>query len=239
MEPAADWLRVIALSAAVASVHLWRARLEVMLNAWRDTWMPLTGGFALGYVAVYLLPKLGAKHQSILLREPDAPLLWQFRTYLVVLVGAQLYLVFLNLRQRGHAAGEAFGPLVAVGRISYSFLGGYLLVEFPADAGLAQTLAALVLVVHLIGLESHLHGRDDALERRLRVVLVAAVMAGTLTGLLYGSAAFTAPLTALLAGGILAVVLTDEVPSGTQRLGAFVAGSIVFVAIAAIGRAHR
>ena len=92
-----EWIRVAALSAAVASTHLWRARLEALLEAWRDIWMPLVGGFALGYVAVYLLPKLGAKHQAILAAEPDAPLLWQFRTYLVLLLGAQLYLVLLIL----------------------------------------------------------------------------------------------------------------------------------------------
>ena len=108
---------------------------------------------------------------------------------------------------------------------------------FPSDAGLSQTLAALVLAVHLVGLETHLHGRGR--ERWLRAVLVAAVLGGTLVGLLFGSVAITAPLTALLAGGILAVVMTDEVPARTQRLSAFVVGSALFVLIAAIGRANR
>ncbi|MEZ5560241.1 MAG: hypothetical protein R3E86_17065 [Pseudomonadales bacterium] len=43
-----EWLRAAMLSAAVASVHVWRARLEALLQVWQDTWMPLIGGFALG-----------------------------------------------------------------------------------------------------------------------------------------------------------------------------------------------
>lgn len=237
MDLPAEWLRAAVLSIAVASVHLWRARLEVLLNAWRDTWMPLIGGFALGYVVVYLLPKLGARHQSIMSAEPDAPLLWQFRTYLTLLLGAQLYLVFVNLHARGHSAGAAFPHMVAAGRLGYSFLGGYLLVKFPAEAGLSQSLAALVLGVHLIGLEAHLQSPGG--ERGLRLALAGAFLSGSLAGLLFEQVAFTSPLMALLAGGILAVVLTDEAPARTQRLSAFVVGSLMFVTIAAIGRASR
>ncbi|MEZ5560240.1 MAG: hypothetical protein R3E86_17060 [Pseudomonadales bacterium] len=154
-----------------------------------------------------------------------------------MLLGAQLYLVFLNLRARDHIAGAVFPPILAGGRIAYSFLGGYLLVKFPADAGLSQSLAALVLGVHLIGLETHLHGPGN--ERGLRLVLVGAVLSESLAGLMFDRVAFTTPLMALLAGGILAVVMTEEAPAGTQRVGAFVAGSLIFVAIAAIGRSYR
>ncbi|MBX3705308.1 MAG: hypothetical protein KF911_01655 [Pseudomonadales bacterium] len=236
IESAPELLQVVLLSAAVASVHLWRVRFEALLARWKDIWMPLIGGFALGYVALYLLPKLGAKHQAILAADSDAPFLWQFRTYLVLLLGAQLYLVLLNLRKRGHVAGAAFGHLITFGRLSYSFLGGYLLVGFAGSA-LSQSLAALVLGVHLIGLETHLSTEDA--KRRMQWVLVAAVMTGTLVGLLFESMAIAAPLNALLAGGILAVVMTDEAPARTQRLSAFVVGSLLLVLIAAVIRANR
>lgn len=233
-----ELLRSGFMAAAVASVHLWGQRLGNALPGWREVFLPFVGGLALGYAVVYMLPKLGAGHQSIVASDPDAPLLWQFRTYLALLLGIQLFVVLGALARSSVRGGVLFKTAVAAGRAGYSFLGGYLLVDFAGPSALAQGLAALVLGLHLMGLDAHLsgeHGRD----RTPGWVLATAVLCGALTGMLLEWPGLTRGLTALLAGGILMVVMNGELAAGSRRPAFFLAGSLAFVAIAAVGRAAR
>lgn len=234
----AELLRSGILAAAVASVHLWGPRLRTVLPGWREAFLPFIGGFALGYAVIYMLPKLGASHQLVVANDPDAPLLWQFRTYLTLLLGIQIYVILGALSRDRERGGALFMPAVAAGRLGYSFLGGYLLAGFADSAALAQFLAALVLGLHLIGLDAHLnggHGRGATAGW----MLAMAVLCGALAGLLVALPGLTRGLTALIAGGILMVVMNGELAAGSRRPVAFIAGSLAFVAIAAIGRAAR
>jgi len=67
----------LGLLAIVASQALY-PRVEGWLHRWRRTWLALASGVAVGYVFLFLLPKIGDYTAAIIREEPGR---WEFAQY--------------------------------------------------------------------------------------------------------------------------------------------------------------
>ena len=56
-------------------------------------WVPFTGGIAIGYVFIYLLPKLSDFTQLIIAHNPNQWEFLHYRLYLIALVALVIYLI--------------------------------------------------------------------------------------------------------------------------------------------------
>ena len=229
IEAESQWFRILMLATTVASVHLWTPWFDRTFAATREYWSGFVGGIALGYVILHMLPKLGKQLSFSLASQGEVPP-WGGLPYLIMLFSIVVYLLLLGLRKRGHVMGVLFAPFLCLGRACYSFSIGYLLIELPALSWMSQLQVCIVFMLHLIGLDSHFyHNFPGYLGQNLRWVMAAALLAGAAMGVLFELDGFTALLAAFLAGGMLVVVMTVELPSPNRRLSAFVAGVATFV----------
>lgn len=213
----------------IAGGHVGYRRIEQALREKQALWLSLTGGIAIGYVFLNLLPKLGQFTTKIIEAEPMAPEFWHYRLYLLGLTGLVLYF-FIDRYGTDSARKPASGIVLhAVGFCAYNALIGYLLAHIQAvRAGFVPHLPiALVLGLHLFAIDHQLRQwHADIFDRTLRWLLAASVVAGWLAGVLTPvSESALAAWSAFLSGGILINVLNQELPRGrTAHVPAFLAG---------------
>jgi hypothetical protein len=227
----------VVLAGGLAAVHLFAHRLAFLDVVPRSRWLSLSGGSAVAYVFVHLLPELQRAGADI---EASDTALAQFEqhVYLVALVG---FTVFYGLEQfvdRSSGAARAdesedggnpvgvFWPHIGSFAL-YNALVGYLLLH-REETGVASLLTyfvamALHFLVNDYGLREH-HGR--AYRRYARWILSGAVFAGLGVGYLAPVGDLhVAVLFAFLAGSVVLNVIKEELPSERRsRFWAFAAG---------------
>ena len=225
------------LAGGLAAVHLFSHRLRFLDVVPRSRWLSLSGGSAVAYVFVHLLPELA--HRGAVIEESGSVLGYlEQHVYLVALLG---FTVFYGLEQvvrrppdvagGDGGNGEAWGAGVFwlhIGSFAlYNALIGYLLLH-REETGMASLLTfALAMGLHFLvndySLQDH-HGR--AYHCYARWLLAGAVFLGLGVGYLAPvSELRVSVLFAFIAGSVVLNVVKEELPSEREsRFWAFAAG---------------
>ncbi|MGI9316737.1 MAG: hypothetical protein ACR2QW_05345 [bacterium] len=223
----------------LAAVHIWVVRFQFLDGKYGALFKSFGGGVAVGYVFVYMLPKLG-KHQSYL-RENIAGLegVLANHLYLVTALGLIFYYGLMRaevihaspsstLNQKAYkqfiAGLQSFGP------VSYSVLIGYLLPNLPRPGVAPIILSLMVMAVHFTMLDHTLwHKHLHRYAHVTRWWLAAGLLAGWGMGVMLNLPRHVEAIWfAFLAGATIMVTLREEIPDAKQgRFLTFILGFIV------------
>jgi hypothetical protein len=222
----------------LVAVHLFAGRIERAAGPRLPWLLSLSGGVAVGYVFVALLPKMG--YYTRLAYEADAsdPDLVQLRLYLFGLLGFLVYFAADRYRA-GTGGGRLAFRLHGLVFGAYSALVGYLVAHSgEARVGYIPHVAVgFVMALHLFAVDHQLRAwHGAAFDRVLRYVFATAVIAGWAVGLwLPLSQTAVAIWSSILAGGILVNVFSEEFPRGGQGdARAFLFGVVLVVGVALV-----
>ncbi|ARU15420.1 hypothetical protein [Croceicoccus marinus] len=237
-----------AMTAVFVAIHLYIGRLRWLDVLPRHRWLSFSGGVAVGYVFLHLLPDL-ALHQRAFSNELGlSDTLAESMVYSLALLGLVAFYALERKVRLSRAKSRAKGKgdqyedhLEWVHASSYAALNlliGYLLLHREEGGWASLTLYFGAMALHFMTVD---HGmREDhreAYERRGRWVISAAVAAGWLLGALV-----TVPqvgigfLFAFLAGGIVLNTLKEELPQEREsRLWPFLTGTGLYAALMLAG----
>jgi hypothetical protein len=232
------FLSGIAIS-ILCAVHVFFPNIERVLHKYKNIWVQVTGGMAVGYVFLYMLPRLSDDTSLILSNESGGWEFFQYRLYLIALLGFMTYfgVDILNISKK---------PRVVYWRqvqdacfCFYNVLVGYAFFNLPRNGILPFFLATFIFSVHFMGLDNKLYKRNtEHYERKLRWLMALSLIVGWLVGLTIGlPATFRASCTAFIAGGTLINALNKKLPDKEEdHFGPFFGGVGLFVVIAAVMR---
>ena len=126
-----NWIVYGLLASIIASVHLWMGWFEARFERSENRWIGFVGGIALGYLTLYMLPKLSNVTSSFINANPDVWSVLQYRAYFILLLGIVVYLIF-ERTSRMSARGAAAARWLEIAVLGlYGFLIGYVAVELP------------------------------------------------------------------------------------------------------------
>ena len=228
-----NWIALLAMSGALASVHIWFPWFDVRYAQERSFWMGLIGGVAAGYAILYLLPKIARISAKQVGLDPGAELEFHhLGMYFLMLAGMATYLVMLHLdtgQTRLSALARAFDYLV---HGAYSLLIGYVFVEMASEKEAINALVCVIFALHLLGMNHVLRAiRTTGFDSAARWVYFLLVLLGAALGL--GTELpelFIHCTTAFLAGIILVFVISEELPlKYPNRVPWFLLGAALFV----------
>jgi hypothetical protein len=213
-------LASLAMVVVIALVHLRVGHIRMLRHEMDSPWLSASAGVAVGYVFIYLLPKLGDLKYG-LAGDGSADFV-ETHYYFFVMIG---FLAFYKVgwamkspvfsaRWRGvmtWARGSGF--------VAYNLLLGYVITAFKHPEFLPVLLVTAILSFHLMGVDHHLrHAHPKYYDNRLRYLLVAGILLGWILGETTRlSDAVVAFWTAILAGGMLMLVFREELPDDLTR----------------------
>lgn len=231
------------MALAFCAVHIWIRSLRFLDVEPRSRWLSFAGGVAVGYVFMHILPELGAHTLTFERATGFSAGLSDAWVYLLALAGLVLFYgieraVKLSRADENDSDGETPGTgqfwlHIGASAVLIAVI-GYLL-NYREDAsnwGLAIYFVAMLLhfVTADYGARAH---HAELYDRAGRWVLSAATLTGWALGL-----ALELPelaiggLFAFVAGGIILLVLKEELPE--QRQSAFLpflAGAVLYAGL--------
>jgi hypothetical protein len=229
---------------AFAAIHLFAGTLRLVDTMPRARGLSLAGGVSVAYVCVRLLPELAAAEDVVrgAAREPLA--LLEHHVYLLALAGlVTFYGLERTARLSRQSQEEAGAEQVTTGPVFwlqiatfalYNAIIGYLLLHRVDPGARSLVLFVVAIGLHLFVVDHALHGHNPGrYDRAGRFVLMGAVVAGWIVGMLWSvSEVALAVLTAFLGGGVLLNVLKEELPDERQsRFWAFALGAAAYAII--------
>lgn len=228
-----NWITLLVISGALASLHLWFPWFDVRYARGTSFWMGLIGGIAAGYAILYLLPKIARMTAKTVGLDPETELgFLDLRMYLLMLSGMAAYLVMLHLdtgQTRWSVLARAFDYLV---HGAYSLLLGYVFVEMASEKEAINALIGTVFALHLLGMNHVLRTiRTTGFDSVGRWTYFLLVLAGAGLGLTTELPdLFVHSMTGFLAGIILVFVISEELPlKHPGRVPWFLLGVAMFV----------
>lgn len=234
--PTAVTLLAPLIAAGMAAVHLFGRHLHFLDSVPRSRWLSFSGGVAVAYVFVHVLPEI-SRVSAHVGEKPLGIGFLERHVYLVALVGFLAYYGVERTAKGSRAAGDEGDAVfwTHVGSFAlYNVLVGYLLLHREETGTKSLLLFGVAMGLHFLvndwGLRHH-HG--DAYHRWGRWVLAGAVLCGLALGYLVAvDHAAIAALFAFLAGGVILNVIKEEVPAEREsRFPSFVAGAALYTAI--------
>ena len=223
----------------IAGAHISLPWLQNRLGDRDAQFVSFVGGVAIGYVFLFLLPKIGDYTAAIVRREADDWEVLHYRLYIIALVGMLAYYLSDQLNVRKDARRHV-GIVVHVTMFAlYNFSIGNLFVQVQREGHMPYIFIGIVLAMHMLGVDNHLrHLYRERFDKWVRWIFAAAVMGGWVTGMFYTlSTATLAVLSAFVAGAILMTVMTEELPErNTRRTWFFVGGICLFTVMMMIVR---
>nr|WP_247713296.1 hypothetical protein [Qipengyuania polymorpha] len=232
------------MALAFCAVHLFVGRLRWLDRTPRSRWLSFAGGVAVGYVFLHILPELGA-HASTFEDATglDAPLA-EGLVYTLSLVGLALFYgleraLALSRGERMAREGRdrphhpVFWLHIAASALLVALI-AYLLNhrEDPSAAGLALYFAAMVL--HFVTADFGTRAdHPEIYDARGRWVLAAATLGGWALGLLVELPELAIGcLFAFVGGGIVLLVLKEELPEDRKSFFLpFLGGALLYAAL--------
>ena len=204
----------------LALVHLRTGRIRVLRHEMDSPWLSASAGVAVGYVFIYLLPKLNDLKYG--LAGDGYTSFVEKHFYFFVMLGFVIFYKVgwattaetMSARVRG-AAKWARGS----GFVAYNLMLGYVVTAFKNPNWLPAILATAILSFHMMGVDHHLrHASRDYYDGRLRYLLVAGVLMGWVFGVTTDlSDTAVALWTAITAGGMLMLVFREELPGDLEK----------------------
>ncbi len=230
-----NWLSLLLMSGALASVHIWFPRFDVRFIQTTHFWMGLIGGIAAGYAILYLLPKIARITAKVVGLDPTAELAFlDLRMYFLMLTGMVTYLVMLHL-DTGQTRFSILAKTFDYGvHGAYSLLLGYVFVETASEKNQINALVCLVFSLHLMGMNHVLRTiRTTGFDGGVRYIYFLLALLGSGLGLTTELPdLFVHSLTAFLAGIILVFVISEELPlKYPGRVPWFLMGAGLFVLV--------
>ncbi|MGW8370436.1 MAG: hypothetical protein ACWGPN_17375 [Gammaproteobacteria bacterium] len=215
----------------LALVHLTIGRWRFLRGDNASLWLSMSAGTALAYVFTYLLPKLADIQAE--LTDPTAlrETLLRNHAYLFALAGLLTYFALQwSTEPRRGPNRKTLRPSIVIllqitGYSFYSLQLGYLTADLPVPGVASYLLLAVVLGLHLMGIDHHLYQRaEHVYDRLLRYCYVAALVLGWLGGILTDVLETTVMYSStFVAGGIIITAIREELPGhDDSRPGAFV-----------------
>ncbi|MCH7856188.1 MAG: hypothetical protein IIB37_05505 [Gemmatimonadetes bacterium] len=230
----ANWIVYGLLASIIASVHLWIGWFEVRFERSENRWIGFIGGIAVGYVTLYMLPKLSRVTVRFIAANPDAAWALQYRAYFILLLGIVVYLVFERV-SRMSAGGANAARWLEIGVLGlYGFLIGYVAVELPRSEIRFHVLANVILALHLMGMVHRLRRHHPSAHAGWgRIGFALLVVFGYVLGVVTELHEFIiVDATAFTAGVILVNIMSEELPRGKEgHLRYFLMGVGVFAAV--------
>jgi hypothetical protein len=230
-----NWIALLAMSGALASVHLWFPQFDVQYIQKTSFWMGLVGGVAAGYAILYLLPKIARITAKTVGLDVDVQLaLPHLGMYFLMLAGIVAYLLMMHLD-----AGSSRFSVLARGfdygvHGAYSLLLGYVFVETASVKDEINALICLVFGLHLLGMNHVLRTiRTTGFDSGARWIYFLLVLLGSGLGLSTELPdVFIHSMTAFLAGIIMVFVISEELPlKHPGRVPYFLLGVCLFIAV--------
>jgi len=236
---ASDLIPSLLAALLIAAVHVSAGHLGLRSRGERSRLLSAAAGSSMGYVFVYVLPKL-SRAQGVLLATDHPGLLGylEHHAYLVALAGFLLYygvdLAAANTRAdaRRWLGGRACAAQ-ALGFAAYSALVGYLIASSKSWGALVAVTIAMAL--HFLAADHGLHHKfAELFDRRVRWLLGASVLFGWALGRAWRVAPETEALWfSFLAGAIIINAIWEELPQhGESHYRAFIGGAVAYAAVA-------
>ncbi|KFB08957.1 membrane protein [Nitratireductor basaltis] len=221
-----------ACALAFAATHYLVPKLHFLSAVPRSRWLSLSGGVAVAYVFMHLLPEL-AEHERALAKEghPSEILVYALAmSGLAVFYGLEQY-VQTAKRSESRIESEAFW--IHLGAFAlYNVLIGYFLLhrEEVGIASLAMYFVAMAL--HFVTNDFGMHQQHRSLyDNKGRWVLALAVLSGWLLGQLVELPEIWLIATfSFLAGSVVLNVLKEELPEERQSSFLAFAGGLALYA---------
>ena len=238
------------MALAFCAVHVFVGRLHFLDRTPRSKWLSFAGGVAVGYVFLHIMPELGAHAATFERATGFAAQLAEALVYALSLAGLALFYgleralsISRDARREEEGRDRPHHPVFWL-HISASALLmvviAYLLNhrEDPTAAGLALYFAAMMLhfVTADFGTRSD---HPEIYDARGRWVLVAATLGGWLLGMLVQLPPIAiGGLFAFVAGGIVLLVLKEELPEERKSYFLpFLGGAVLYAALV-LGETH-
>ena len=220
-------------------IHVFFPYIEQTLYKYKKIWVSVADGIAVGYVFMYLLPKLTDYTIYLANIKPIGWEFFEYRTYLFALIGFLAYFA-ADIWSGSENPRTIHWKLVqGLFFCGYNFFMGYILPELPRTGLLPIFLVALALGAHFMGINHLLfEWHSIYFKKVLRWLMAASLTIGWLIGLIIIlPKIFKISAMAFIAGAILINVMTEELPyKNKKRYLEFLAGVAFFVIIALIIR---
>ena len=231
----------LAMALAFCAVHLFIGRLRFLDRTPRSRWLSLSGGVAVAYVFLHILPEIGS-HGGLFARQTGLNEVFsEALVYSMSLAGLALFygveratLVATTPVEGREAAPPGVFWLHIAATCVLVFIIGYLLNnrEDPSRLGLALSFGALLLHFVTADYAASAH-HPDLYRRRARWVLSAATLGGWALGVMVEvSELAIGCLFAFVGGGIVLITLKEELPAEREsRLLPFLFGAALYTAL--------
>jgi hypothetical protein len=216
------------------SVHIFFPQFERVLTRRWPNWVSTSGGLAVGYVFIYLLPKLTVAANHTVDKFPNFPLLSITIIYFFMLLGFVSYWIIDLYSSEDHPLSHHWRKLQSFSFFIYNMLIGHLFVSATHMEPLAYLLATFVMALHLAGLNhQYKMWHPDFFVRVLRWLMPLGIIVGAVGGAEALLPRWVVnPFTAYVGGAILINVVYYELPrSRGVRVKAFLVGVVLFAVI--------
>ena len=223
----------------LSAFHIFYPIIQIRINKYSNFWISFSSGIALGYVILYMLPKLS--DYTYLIKQQSHVNSWEFidyRIYLFVLVGLVIYFVVDWYSESEYKEKNTLKIFNYSAFIFYSFILGFLLANMPRPGFLPIVLVTVVLGFHFFGINHQLyHWNRLIFKNYFRWFLALSLVTGWFYGSFFELSKHLKMLaTAFLSGAIIANVMFEELSKHKPTVKPFLYGVMTFTVIAAVIR---
>ncbi len=220
-------------------LHITYPYLNTKINKFSDYWVSFSSGIALGYVFLYMFPKLS--DYTIQISQQSTANSWEFinyRIYLFALIGLVIYLVIDFYSESENKERSIIKLFNYAAFCFYSIILGYILADIPRSGILPIILITIVLGFHFFGINHQLFQWNHLIfTRYLRWLLALSILSGWLYGIFTPlPKEFVMTATAFLSGAIIANVMFEELSKHNRTMKPFLTGVMIIIVIVAVIR---
>lgn len=229
----------------VAAVHVFIARFRFLSGERGYVWRSFTGGIAIGYVFMHLLPDIADARIRYADFGGSQGLLGQY-LFVVTLFGLVVYygmdraIEVSRIFRKGQPesrAGEVRIVLHASGYAFYNVLIGYLIGNLPRPGVEPVIMVSVIMMLHFLGLDYHFREMHQAFyDRWLRWVFPLSLFLGWAVGQVVSFSGYAKAVSfAFLTGAITINTIKEELPEDKKaRFVPFLMGVLLLVMAALV-----